>query len=432
MNQHDNSPGDERAPTGSTTPKTPAVDPRRLSEALARLQAQCQLTDRQLTALPTLAEVTLIPQHDSHLIVSAAGVRPAHPFKLFVGQMEWKMEGKVSHDNAYVYLFKGRGKQMRMEICSPDADGRWAPFEATYFGSLKHLAYPFNEWISAPRFIAAVKFYFMLAWESALFTENPGFEVTNSWANDLHGACDDLIEAKRRERVSRQFTHRGIATTSKGAVSSNTGAIEKSAKAHPRNDQRQTRRRASSIRRVKQVAGEMVSDADDSGNEPRRGQVPHSHRNYPPYAEYPLIAPSDYDPPRDRYYPSPHHIPGPRAMYGTPPPRLAAALLPPPGYYGPPGYYPPYSDREDRVFPPPDNVGDLAHNSRAFPTQGKMNLTYGSYAEPDRASSCDQVNISTKSPTHQHATTPLSRKTSATALQAAPKSVSMKGRDHTG
>ncbi|CAO2649210.1 Nn.00g065950.m01.CDS01 [Neocucurbitaria sp. VM-36] len=196
---------DEPGPTasaGNTTPTTLVLDPDRLAEALDKLRVQFQLTEQQLAALPTLSDISLIPQHDSHLIVAAAGGRFAHPFKLFVGEVEWKMEKKEGRDSAYVYLFHGRGTQMKMEICSPDADGHWGPIDMTYFGDVTHLAYPFNEWLGHARFSAAVKFYFMLGREAGLFTADPGFQFSKSWARDLQGACDDLIEANKLEETT--------------------------------------------------------------------------------------------------------------------------------------------------------------------------------------------------------------------------------------
>ncbi|KAJ4366768.1 hypothetical protein N0V83_007293 [Neocucurbitaria cava] len=190
---------------GNTTPKTIIHDQRRLTEGLESLRIQFKLTDEQLAALPELSEISLLEQNDSHRILSHEGVRFAHPFKLYVGAMKWEMDGEKGRDSAYVYLFEGQRKHMKMLIGSGEANGHWEPMDIMYYATLTKLAYPWNEWEGVSRFVAVVKFYFTLGRIAGLYTVDPGFQFAKTWARDLQGACDELKEENRRSEIARQI-----------------------------------------------------------------------------------------------------------------------------------------------------------------------------------------------------------------------------------
>ncbi|KAJ4318748.1 hypothetical protein N0V94_004262 [Neodidymelliopsis sp. IMI 364377] len=120
---------------------------------LMQLQAEFELTDEQLDALPVLSEVDLIPQSDSHLIMHTA-MAPFvyHPYKLFIGE--------IDKARFYSYLSRtARGKRYKIEIAGVDSksENHREPWDATYYGSLKDLAYPFNEFLGTARFVAVVR-----------------------------------------------------------------------------------------------------------------------------------------------------------------------------------------------------------------------------------------------------------------------------------
>jgi hypothetical protein len=187
---------------------SPTIDPQRLDDALKDLQDEFELTDKQIAALPGLDDIELIPQSDSQLIhTHDVGIRSAHTFKLFVGE--------YNGDFFYVYLYKqSRTQHMKMEIGSVDDEGNdYTPIPPEYFGSIRNLAYPYNEWLGADRFKAAVKFYFYLGYKVRLYNEDPGFTVTKSWRKDLQGACDDLIAAN--EEMARGKCKKEIAAARK-------------------------------------------------------------------------------------------------------------------------------------------------------------------------------------------------------------------------
>lgn len=137
---------------------------------LERLRVQFELTDEQLAALPELSEISLLEQNDSHRIRSHEGVRFAHPFKLYVGEMKWKMDGEKGHDPAYVYLFEGQRKHMKMMIGSGEAACHWQSMDIMYYANLTKLAYLWNEWEGVARFVTVVKFYFTLGRIAGLYT----------------------------------------------------------------------------------------------------------------------------------------------------------------------------------------------------------------------------------------------------------------------
>jgi hypothetical protein len=74
----------------------------------------------------------------------------------------------------------------------------WLAADPMYFGSVRKVAFPFKEFEEASRFVALVKFYFLLGHRAGLYTTNPGFTMSKSWRQDLYDACDDIIKAEAR------------------------------------------------------------------------------------------------------------------------------------------------------------------------------------------------------------------------------------------
>lgn len=161
----------------------------RLNHALEALQAELELTDAQLAALPPLSEVDLLRQNDSHMIQHAE-LTPLtyHSYKLFIGE---------SHNDLWhVYLYRsGNRRQYTMEITSVDLADRthYEPCDTKYYGDVKNLAYPYNTFLGAARFVAVVKWYFTLGFRVGLYDEDPGFLPNITWRRELQGACDELI-----------------------------------------------------------------------------------------------------------------------------------------------------------------------------------------------------------------------------------------------
>ena len=178
---------------------TPPFSPP-LHVVLQAIQYDFKLTDEQLAALPPLEEVELISQTDSGKIQHAdVKTYNYHPFKLFIGQHK--------NDPFHAYLMRtGARKQYKIELCSVDTekDIDYPPMDAQWFGTVDNLAYPFNAFLGAARFTAVVKWYFLLAFRSGEFDEDPGFNVTESWRKELQGACDELTVAPQRERQREQ------------------------------------------------------------------------------------------------------------------------------------------------------------------------------------------------------------------------------------
>ncbi|KAF2854203.1 hypothetical protein T440DRAFT_514933 [Plenodomus tracheiphilus IPT5] len=276
-----------RAPALRRTPDLPAVDEERLRIALENLAGDFQLTKEQLAALPTLDEITLIPQDDSDRIENIAGVRAAHPFKLFIGEMEWKMRCNKTLESAHVYMFTN---------------------QAIYYESVTDLAYPFNEWYGTPRFIAAVKYYFLLGWEAGLYDERPAFKITNSWVAGLQGACDDLIKAnvemETEKREAKEVKESSESPPPVGLARKNTVL-----------EAQLGRLKTSRSGVAAPNSPSMVRNKTEGMTEKRPSEHMEEQPNfYPPHH-------SPYHP-----MPSPHGFPGYFPMYAMPPPF-------PPSYY---------------------------------------------------------------------------------------------------
>ncbi len=203
-------------------PKTPPCDPRLLKDALITLTEEFDLQDEQIEALPALSQMSLIEQNDSHRISTEEGCRDAHAFKLCVGNMKWEIDGEKRRDPAFVYLFKsafGRKNALfKTEICNGDIkEGHWPPFTTMYFGRVSDLAFPFNGEVNSERRSVVAKFYFKLGFEAGLYSEDPGFQVTETWKKHLRAACDDLLDAKKQAKAVkalRKQKHVRFATVS--------------------------------------------------------------------------------------------------------------------------------------------------------------------------------------------------------------------------
>jgi hypothetical protein len=297
----------------------PVVNQQHVLDIVATQRRVFELTDEQLTALPSVNDVDLIPQDDSHHIESSDyGVRAAHPFKLFIGE--------TGGEPCYVYLFKNK-RGMKMEISGVDDDGGgyFPPFDAQYFASVQDLAYPFNEFLGAGRFIATVKFYFYLGHQIGLFSENPGFEVTKSWRKDLQGACDDLIVANARiAMIEKQAKERALAHKHQAPT---VATVLPPQNARPRDHEPQMSTMARGDR----------DDKSDWGQPPPRPPQPNPNpydqpsRQFYPYPVLPQ--PSYYPPPTGFLSPPAHYFPPPPSGPGYPPPPQIS--YPSPAYPSP-------------------------------------------------------------------------------------------------
>ncbi|KZM20139.1 uncharacterized protein EKO05_0002796 [Ascochyta rabiei] len=169
--------------------------------ALNTLKADFELSDAQFDALPPLSEVDLVRQTDSHLIEHATLTTAAyHPFKLFIG------ESNMDAFHVYLYRTTGSKRQYRMEITSVDLENgsHYDPIDATYYGTIGNLAYPFNTFLGGARFVAVVKWYFTVGLRTGLFDEDSGFALSSSWRRDLQGACNELLAATDMEERTKQ------------------------------------------------------------------------------------------------------------------------------------------------------------------------------------------------------------------------------------
>lgn len=166
---------------------------------LQALKNDFEHTEEQLAALPPLEEVDLTAQTDSGQIQHVENkVFTYHPYKIFIGEND----GEPFH----AYLTRsGERKHYRIELCSVNAkdETHYEPMEADWFGTVNNLACPFNTFLGKGRFVAVVKWYFMLAFRAGEFDEDPGFAVTKFWQSDLQGACDELIAAPQKEQLKK-------------------------------------------------------------------------------------------------------------------------------------------------------------------------------------------------------------------------------------
>lgn len=194
----------------ATPPSSPP-----LHVVLDALQAESELSDEQLAALPPLDEVELVPQSDSRLIEHAEpGVFTYHPYKLFIG------EHNSNPFYAYLYI-KGGRKVYQIELCSVDTatGSHYPPIEANWYGTVNNLAYPFNSFLGVARFVAVVKWYFLLAFRAGEFEVDPRVKMTPSWCSGLQGACNELIAAPciEEERTAKILERKAVATKRKTA-----------------------------------------------------------------------------------------------------------------------------------------------------------------------------------------------------------------------
>mgnify|MGYP004511655761 CR=1 FL=1 len=184
-----------------------------LNAVLEALKAEFKLTDEQFATLPSLDQVDLVHQDDSHLIEHAEPTAfTYHPYKLYIGEKQ--------NEPWHVYLYRtGNRKQYKLEISTVDLEhgSHHEPYDATYFGTVSNLAYPFNSFLGSARFTAVVKWYFVLAFRAGVFDEDPGFSLTTSWRRDLQGACDELIAAPEKDARRKQKDERGRIEGERGA-----------------------------------------------------------------------------------------------------------------------------------------------------------------------------------------------------------------------
>lgn len=169
----------------------------RTSNIMKVLQADFALTDAQLAALPSLREIDLIPQKDCHLIEHVdLTTGTYHPYKLFIGE--------TGGDHMHVYLRTGNRGGYKIEISGVDLEkaSHYEPMDEQYFGNVMNLAYPFNTFLGTGKFVAVVKWYYLLGYRTGMYDEDPGFSPNSSWRRDLQGACNELIEEMENEERS--------------------------------------------------------------------------------------------------------------------------------------------------------------------------------------------------------------------------------------
>ncbi|KAF1351655.1 hypothetical protein EJ07DRAFT_159197 [Lizonia empirigonia] len=169
----------------------------RTSNILKVLQADFALTDAQLAALPSLGEIDLIPQKDCHLIEHVdLTTGTYHPYKLFIGE--------TGGDHMHVYLRTGNRGGYKIEISGVDLEkgSHYEPMDEQYFGNVTNLAYPFNTFLSTGKFVAVVKWYYLLGYRTGMYDEDPGLSPNSSWRRDLQGGCNELIEEMESEEGS--------------------------------------------------------------------------------------------------------------------------------------------------------------------------------------------------------------------------------------
>ncbi|KAF3034289.1 hypothetical protein E8E12_001344 [Didymella heteroderae] len=252
------------------------------------LQIDFELTDEQIAALPPLDEVELTPQSDSRFIEHAeVKVFTYHLYKLFVGEHN----GEPFH----AYLTRsGVRKHYKIELCSVDAKNgtHFEPMEAGWFGTVNNLAYPFNTFVGRARFVAVVKWYFLLAFRAGEFDEDPGFSVTTEQAKrikDLEKKAAELqreLARKRREgqdAFEQQATE--LQTTSAMLLQPKTKIDDRPQRRIPRkstvltpdrdaNDESESRRRRQSPdRRTSFSRGLPLQHFQGHAIYPRGGQV---------------------------------------------------------------------------------------------------------------------------------------------------------------
>ncbi|KAF9695271.1 hypothetical protein EKO04_006819 [Ascochyta lentis] len=233
---------------------------------LEALKDEFELSDAQFDALPPLSEVDLVRQNDSHLIEHATlPTSTYHPYKLFIGE--------VNNDAFHVYLYRATGskRQCKMEITSVDLDSRshYDPIEAIYYGTIRDLAYPFNSFLGAARFVAVVKWYFTVGLRTGVFDEDPGFALSSSWRRDLQGACNELIAVTKMEEYEKQRDE---------------------AKRVEKEERVREKRRRESLEAVKQVA-ELRQANDTAANHIAKARR-HTQQSLSPQQPAPIM---DYD-----------------------------------------------------------------------------------------------------------------------------------------
>lgn len=290
-------------PLNSNMATPPSAPP--LCVLLQVLKSEFELTDEQLAALPPLDEVDLASQSDSRLIEHAQpGVFTYHPYKLFIGEYK--------NDPFHAYLTRrGLRKQYQIELCSVDTKNRthFEPMAATWYGTVNNLAYPFNTFLGTARFVAVVKWYFLLAFRAGEFHEDPGFSVTASWCKDLQGACDELIAAPGREEGRKLKELEKRTADMKRAVERERRKSQDAAKQQTTEFQKTSatwseskmevddRPRGSSTRKAPALATDHEGDKEKNGR--RLRQFADRRAVYPPRAFHPhdqVLGPAPFQP----------------------------------------------------------------------------------------------------------------------------------------
>ncbi|KAH4155263.1 hypothetical protein HBH98_128830 [Parastagonospora nodorum] len=308
-----------------------------LIAALKKIQKDFGLSDAQIQALPKLDDIQIEEQKDSDSITfDDMKNRTAHPFKLFIGrQLKEKDDGDEWRD-CFAYLLKNGKSAFQIFLTGLYPEHYWLAGTPDYFGSAKELAFPFNECLGGSRFIALVKFYFLLGHRVGLYPADPGHAVTNTWRKDLQGICDDIIVAEagiakeNREKDGKQR----LEQPNQQALSRTTAQAPPTQLPPPPSSSRRQSLKKPSVT-TNTPAVRMEDDGSDEYEQRRdRAMPPPSFSPYE-HGSKPR-APGHYQPP-------PYLQP---FGYRQPPPSYGPMPFPPPIGYNP------YTGRRYSAHPP--------------------------------------------------------------------------------
>lgn len=263
--------------------------------------------------------------------------RTPHPFKLFIGRQFKLKDNHEEWRDCFAYLLKNGKSAFQIFLTGLHPEHYWLAETLDYFGSVKELAFPFIECLSGGRFIALVKFFFLLGHRVRLYTGDPGHAVAKTWRTDLQGICDDIIAAEAdivKEKHEENRKER-LEQPNQQALS-RTPAQPRPTRLPPRPPSLSSRKQ-SLIRQsvTPNTPSVRMKDGSDEYEQRRDRAIqppsfsPHDHGSRP-------RAPGHYQPPP---YPPP-------LGYHQPPPSYGTMTFPPPIGFNP------YTGRPYSVHPP--------------------------------------------------------------------------------
>jgi len=303
------------------------VPQQQLIAVLTRIQKDFGLSDAQAQALPTLDDIRIEEQTDSDSITfNDLKSRTPHPFKLFIGRQLEEDDDEDEWRDCFAYLLKNGNSSFQIFLTGLNSEHYWLASPPEYFGSAKDLAFPFNECLAGSRFVALVKFYFLLGHRARLYTADPGHAVTKSWRKDLQGACDDIIAAEaeiakgKQEKVRKRRPEQpNQQAPSRTPAQARPTRLPPPAPVQPA--RLQSPKGQSVTQNTKSVRMNDGRDEFDRRRDrpmPPPSFSPHEHNSRP-------RAP-------DRYQPPPHQPP---LGYHQPPPGYGTMPFPPPAGFNP-------------------------------------------------------------------------------------------------